>query len=57
MIYEVPPESKLPLFVAADNLSPFITNELHENPKAIRYKSVRGSTNIVYKAEALPSIN
>ena len=50
------PESKLPVFLGAENLKPFITSELLVNSKPIHYKMRRGGMAIGYKAEFLASV-
>ncbi len=50
------PESKLPVFLGAENLKPFITSDLLVNSKPIHYKMLRGGMAIGYKAEFLASV-
>lgn len=50
------PESKLPVFLAAANLKPFITNELLQNSNPINYKMRKGGVAMGYKAELLASV-
>jgi len=50
------PESKLPVFLGADNLKPFITSELIGNSSPINYKQQKGGVAIGYKAELLASV-
>lgn len=48
-------EFKLPVFLTAENLKPFITDELIENSKPILF-TYKGVKTIGYKAEFLPQI-
>ncbi|HOZ68694.1 MAG TPA: P63C domain-containing protein [Chitinophagaceae bacterium] len=48
-------EFKKPVFLTANNLTPFISNELLENSKPIQFIDLNGSQAIGYKAELLPS--
>jgi hypothetical protein len=50
------PESKLPVFLGADNLKPFITSELMENSNPINYKQLKGGVAMGFKAELLASV-
>lgn len=50
------PEFQLPVFLAADNLKPYITSELRENSTPINYKQLKGGVAIGFKAELLPSV-
>lgn len=50
------PESKLPVFLGADNLKPFITSELTENSNPIKYKMLKGGIAMGFKAELLASV-
>ena len=49
-------QSKLPIFVAADNLSPFITKELRENCNEMIFRTTSGSLAIGYRAELLTEV-
>lgn len=49
-------ESKMPVFLTAKNLNPFITNELIEDSKPINFKDLNGNTAIGYKAQLLPHV-
>jgi hypothetical protein len=49
------PESKLPVFLGADNLKPYITKELLENSNPIYFKQ-KGGVAMGYKAELLPAV-
>ncbi len=49
-------ESKLPVFLTANNLKPFISNELIEDSNPIIFKDLSGNEAIGYKAEILPSV-
>lgn len=50
-------ESNLPVFLSANNLMPFINNELRETSTPIYYKPIKGGKySIGYKAEILPLI-
>lgn len=49
-------EFKVPVFLSANNLKPFITTELLENSTPIIFKDVKGVKSIGYKAELLPSV-
>lgn len=48
-------EFKVPVFLSANNLKPFISNELIENSKPILFK-LYGQQSIGYKAELLPQV-
>lgn len=50
------PESKLPVFLGADNLKPFITSELIENSNSIPFNMKKGGAAIGYKADLLPAV-
>ncbi len=50
------PEFELPVFLAADNLKPFITRDLLENSAPVNYKQLKGGVAIGFKAELLPSV-
>src|SRR5215218_10305622 len=47
-------ESKIPVFLTAQNLNPFISNELIEDSKPIQFIDSNGVESIGYKAELLP---
>lgn len=50
---------EIPVFLAANNLKPFINNELIENLRPILFKPLkggRGGVSIGYKAELLPQV-
>ncbi|MCK4307386.1 P63C domain-containing protein [candidate division WOR-3 bacterium] len=49
-------EFKLPVFLTAQNLKPFITQDLKRNSTPILFKRVRGGTSIGYKANIFPEI-
>ena len=49
-------EFKVPVFLSANNLKPFINNELLENSTPIMFKDLKGAKSIGYKAELLPSV-
>lgn len=49
-------EFQTPIFLSANNLKPFITNELLENSKPIHFIDTNGNESIGYKAELLPSV-
>lgn len=49
-------EFQLPVFLTAENLKPFIPNELLENSKPIEYRTVRGQSAIGYRAELLSHV-
>lgn len=49
-------EFKIPVFLSANNLKPFINNELLENSTPIIFKDKNGIKSIGYKAELLPSV-
>lgn len=48
--------TELPNFLAADNLIPFINNEIRNVLKPIEYRSLRGQAVSGYKAELLPMV-
>ncbi len=48
-------EFQKPVFLTANNLIPFISNELLENSKPIQFLDLNGNSSIGYKAELLPS--
>jgi hypothetical protein len=47
---------KLPAFLAAKNLEPFISPDLVEAARPIRFRGVKGSRGWGYKAELLPKV-
>lgn len=47
---------QLPVFLASDNLKPFITGDLVESSKAVKFRPIRGGMSIGYKAEILPLV-
>lgn len=49
-------ESKLPVFLTANNLNKYISSELIENSKPINFIDLNGVESIGYKAELLPSV-
>jgi hypothetical protein len=49
-------EFKVPVFLTAQNLKPFIGQGLMENSGAILFKDLNGMDSIGYKAELLPSV-
>lgn len=49
-------EFKLPVFLTADNLKPFINNELIRNSTPIEFITMSGVKSIGYKAELLPTV-
>lgn len=54
---EYEPESKLPVFLGADNLQPFIDNDLSSNSNPIYFKSSKGgSVSMGYRAALLPAV-
>ena len=48
-------EFQKPVFLTANNLTPFISNELLENSKPIQFIDLNNNQSIGYKAELLPS--
>jgi hypothetical protein len=50
------PESKLPVFLGADNLKPFITREIAENSNPFSYKQTKGGIAMGYKAQLLADV-
>jgi hypothetical protein len=51
------PESKLPVFLGADNLQPFISNDLISNSNPLYFKPLKGgSVSMGYRAELLPAV-
>lgn len=53
---EYEPESKLPVFLGADNIKPFIDSELESNSNPIYFKQVKGGISMGYKAALLPAV-
>lgn len=49
-------ESKIPVFLSANNLKPFISKALLENSTPIPFRTLKGGDAIGYKAEILPQI-
>ncbi len=49
-------EFKTPVFLTANNLKPFIPQELSENSTPIPFKTTSGTEAIGYKAELLPQV-
>lgn len=49
-------ESKVPVFLTADNLKPFITNELLSNSNPIMFRPHQGGVAMGYKADLLPQV-
>lgn len=49
-------EFKVPVFLSANNLKPFITKELLENSTPIMFKDKNGVKSIGYRAELLPGV-
>lgn len=45
------PESKLPVFLGAENLQPYISNELSGNSNAVYFKQIKGGVSMGYRAE------
>lgn len=51
------PESKLPVFLGADNLQPFISNDLISNSNPLYFKPLKGgSVSMGYRADLLPLV-
>jgi hypothetical protein len=50
------PESKLPVFLGADNLKPFIDSDLEINSNPIYFKQVKGGVSMGYRAALLPAV-
>lgn len=50
------PESKLPVFLGADNLKSFISSELTRNSNPVHYKRLRGGMAMGYQAELLAAV-
>jgi len=49
-------ESKVPVFLTANNLKPFITSELIENSNPIYFRDKNGTESIGYRAALLPEV-
>lgn len=49
-------EFKTPIFLTANNLKEFITNDLIENSKPIHFQDRNGKDVIGYKADILPDV-
>jgi len=49
-------EFRMPVFLTAKNLKPFIPSELEENSMPLRFRQTRGGIAIGYKADLLPAI-
>lgn len=49
-------ESRIPVFLTASNLKPFISSELLEDSKVIPYESQGGQQRLGYKATLLPAV-
>lgn len=49
-------EFNLPVFLTANNLKPFISNELYENSSPIIFKNLNGTKSIGYRAELIPQV-
>ena len=49
-------ESKIPVFLTANNLKPHISSELTGNSSPIDFIDLKGAKSIGYKAELLPSV-
>jgi hypothetical protein len=49
-------EFKTPVFLSANNLKPYISDELLENSKPIHFIDLNGNESIGYRAELLPSV-
>ena len=47
---------KVPVFLSANNLKPYINNELTENSTPLNFKDLSGNIGIGYKAELLPAV-
>jgi hypothetical protein len=45
-----------PAFLAANNLKPYISNELLESTTPIKFRGIRGTRGFGYKAELLPKV-
>ncbi len=49
-------ESKIPVFLTANNLKPFVSEAILRNSTPIPFKTLKGTEAIGYKAEILPEI-
>lgn len=49
-------ESKLPVFLTAENLKPFITKELLENSNPIEFRTQSGALSMGYRADLLTQV-
>jgi hypothetical protein len=49
-------EFKTPVFLTAENLKPFVSNNLIENSAPILYRGLNGKQSIGYQAELLPQV-
>ena len=49
-------EFKVPVFISANNLKPFISSELLENSSPMHFIDLNGNESIGYKAQLLPSV-
>lgn len=49
-------ESQVPVFLTAENLKPFITKDLIENYKPVRFRTKGGTVAIGYRADLLPHV-
>lgn len=54
--YDLELESQLPVFLTADNLKPFISDELRQNSKPIPFRASKGGAALGYRADLLPQI-
>lgn len=50
------PESKLPVFLGAENLQPYISNDLSGNSNPVYFKQIKGGVSMGYRAELLPAV-
>ena len=50
------PESKLPVFLGAENLQPYISNDLSSNSNPVYFKQIKGGVSMGYRAELLPAV-
>lgn len=49
-------EFEVPVFLTADNLKPFIPNDLLENSKPVTFRTTAGMASIGYRADLLPQV-
>lgn len=49
-------EFKTPIFISANNVQPFVSEDLLKNSKPIMFKDLNGNESIGYKAELLPDV-